>query len=130
MAIRPDINHPRANVRPSYLRLMPPAPAHDQSARFEPLPSDANLAQNIAVFEFAFGKLKHGRIADCAGFQPADIGAAEGRCRGSCERPALMVPGEVYGTTIELFPTANLFCRGHRLQLDISSGNFPHFEVN
>jgi predicted acyl esterase len=41
-----------------------------------------------------------------------------------------MVPGEVYAITIELFPIANLFCRGHRLRLDISSSNFPHFDVN
>jgi len=40
------------------------------------------------------------------------------------------VPGEVYAITIELFPVANLFCRGHRLLLDISSSNFPHFDVN
>jgi putative CocE/NonD family hydrolase len=41
-----------------------------------------------------------------------------------------MVPGEVYEITIELFPVANLFCRGHRLRLDISSSNFAHFDVN
>jgi hypothetical protein len=33
------------------------------SPRFEPLPSHANLAQNIAVFELAFGELEDGRIA-------------------------------------------------------------------
>jgi uncharacterized protein len=52
------------------------------------------------------------------------------RYRDSWESPALMVPGEVYPITIELFPTANLFRRGHRLRLDISSSNFPHFDVN
>jgi uncharacterized protein len=52
------------------------------------------------------------------------------RYRDSWERPALMTSGEVYAITIELFPVANLFCRGHRLRLDISSSNFPHFDVN
>ncbi len=52
------------------------------------------------------------------------------RYRDSWERPALMLPGEVYRIRIELFPVANLFCRGHRLRLDISSSNFPHFDVN
>jgi putative CocE/NonD family hydrolase len=52
------------------------------------------------------------------------------RYRDSWERSELMVPGEVYAITIELFPVANLFCRGHRLRLDISSSNFPHFDVN
>ena len=52
------------------------------------------------------------------------------RYRDSWEQPVLMVPGEVYAITIELFPVANLFCRRHRLRLDISSSNFPHFDVN
>ena len=52
------------------------------------------------------------------------------RYRDSWEKPALMTSGEVYAITIELFPTANLFCSGHRLRLDISSSNFPHFDVN
>ena len=39
------------------------------------------------------------------------------RYRDSWERPAPMVPGEVYAITIELFPIANLFGRGHRLRL-------------
>jgi uncharacterized protein len=52
------------------------------------------------------------------------------RYRDSWERPAPMMSGEVYAITIELFPVANLFCRGHKLRLDISSSNFPHFDVN
>jgi putative CocE/NonD family hydrolase len=52
------------------------------------------------------------------------------RYRDSWERPTMMAPGEVYAITIELFPTGNLFCRSHRLRLDISSSNFPHFDVN
>jgi putative CocE/NonD family hydrolase len=27
-------------------------------------------------------------------------------------------------------PTSNLFKKGHRIRLDISSSNFPHFDVN
>ncbi|MGE3280834.1 MAG: CocE/NonD family hydrolase, partial [Alphaproteobacteria bacterium] len=52
------------------------------------------------------------------------------RYRDSWEHPAPMTPGEVYAITIELFPIGNLFRRGHRLRLDISSSNFPHFDVN
>ena len=36
----------------------------------------------------------------------------------------------IHDTTLGPFPIANLFCRGHRLRLDISSSNFPHFDVN
>ena len=31
---------------------------------------------------------------------------------------------------IDPFPTSNLFKRGHRIRIDISSSNFPHFDVN
>jgi uncharacterized protein len=57
-------------------------------------------------------------------------GILRARYRDSWERPSLMAPGEVYAVTIELFPTGNLFAAGHRLRLDISSSNFPHFDVN
>jgi uncharacterized protein len=52
------------------------------------------------------------------------------RYRDGGERPRPMQRGETYAITIELFPLANLFCRGHRLRLDVSSSNFPHFDVN
>ena len=52
------------------------------------------------------------------------------RYRDSWEKPELMAPGQVYAITIELFPVGNLFVAGHRLRLDISSSNFPHFDVN
>ncbi|GAA1010422.1 antibiotic hydrolase [Acrocarpospora pleiomorpha] len=39
-------------------------------------------------------------------------------------------PGIVIPVTITLYPTANLFARHHRLRLDISSSNFPRFDVN
>ena len=32
--------------------------------------------------------------------------------------------------TIQLFPTSNLFVKGHRIRLDVSSSNFPRFDVN
>jgi hypothetical protein len=44
--------------------------------------------------------------------------------------PRLRTPGEVTRIRITLFPTANLFLAGHRIRLDISSSNFPKFDVN
>ena len=38
--------------------------------------------------------------------------------------------GETYAIAIELFRPSDLFTSGHRLRLDISSSNFPHFNVN
>jgi hypothetical protein len=45
-------------------------------------------------------------------------------------RPELMKPGELYEVNIHLYPTANVFVKGHRIRLDISSSNFPRFDVN
>jgi hypothetical protein len=52
------------------------------------------------------------------------------RYRQSWSDPTLMTPGEVYAIKVTAFPTSNLFKRGHRIRLDVSSSNFPHFDVN
>lgn len=52
------------------------------------------------------------------------------RYRDSWERPALLTPGQAYRIKVTAFPTANLFKRGHRIRLDVSSSNFPHFDLN
>lgn len=44
--------------------------------------------------------------------------------------PRSRTPGEITRVRITLFPTANLFQTGHRIRLDISSSNFPKFDVN
>ena len=50
--------------------------------------------------------------------------------RNSWDKPELMHSGELYQVTIELYPTSNLFVKGHRIRLDISSSNFPRLDVN
>jgi uncharacterized protein len=52
------------------------------------------------------------------------------RYRDSLEKASLMKPGQVYEVTINLYPTANLFKKGHRIRVDISSSNFPRFDIN
>jgi putative CocE/NonD family hydrolase len=52
------------------------------------------------------------------------------RYRESLDRPKPMVPGAVYPLTITLYPTSNVFKKGHRIRVDISSSNFPRFDVN
>jgi putative CocE/NonD family hydrolase len=52
------------------------------------------------------------------------------RYRDSLETPVLAKPGEVYKLTIEAGPTANVFEKGHRVLLEISSSNFPRFDRN
>ena len=50
---------------------------------------------------------------------PAGAGAAEP-----------LEAGKPYEFTIEMYPTSIVFKRGHRIRLDISSSNFPRFDVN
>lgn len=52
------------------------------------------------------------------------------RFRDGFEREKPAVPGAVYRLDFELYPTAALFARGHRLRVDVSSSNFPRFDRN
>ncbi len=52
------------------------------------------------------------------------------RYRDSWEKPAPLEPGRPVQVTIRPFATANLFKAGHRIRLDISSSNFPKYDVN
>jgi len=54
------------------------------------------------------------------------------RARGlkSEDRVEFINPGEVYEFVITLGPTSQLFRRGHRLRIDISSSNFPLYDRN
>ncbi len=52
------------------------------------------------------------------------------RYRNSREQAELMQPGEIYRVEIPMYGTSNVFGAGHRIRLDISSSNFPRFDVN
>ena len=52
------------------------------------------------------------------------------RYREGFEQEVFMEPGEVVEVTIELPPTSNLFDRGHRIRIDVSSSNFPRLDLN
>jgi putative CocE/NonD family hydrolase len=52
------------------------------------------------------------------------------RYRNSLEKPELGVPGEIYRVTVDAGVTGNVFLKGHRIRLEISSSNFPRFDRN
>lgn len=52
------------------------------------------------------------------------------RYRNSFTEPESMEPHRVYRVTVSAPATANLFAAGHRIRLDVSSSNFPRFDVN
>ena len=53
-----------------------------------------------------------------------------GRYRATRDHAVMLVPGQVYSFPIDPFPTANVFKKGHRIRVDISSSNFPRFDAN
>jgi uncharacterized protein len=63
-----------------------------------------------------------------------DLNVADGivraRYRNNLDHEELLTPGTIYEFAIETYPTALVFQRGHRIRLDISSSNFPRFDVN
>jgi len=59
-------------------------------------------------------------------------GMLRARYRGSVEGESveLLEPDEVAEYRIRCYPAANVFKRGHRLRLDVTSSSFPRFSRN
>ena len=57
-------------------------------------------------------------------------GILRARFRDSDKEERLMTPGQTYEFTIKLDPCCNVFKKGHRIRVDVSSSNFPRFDVN
>ena len=52
------------------------------------------------------------------------------RYRKGPGKAEFLKPGQAEEFTIEMYPTSLVFQRGHRIRVDISSSNFPRFDVN
>jgi putative CocE/NonD family hydrolase len=57
-------------------------------------------------------------------------GIIRARYREGMDKPRLIEPGQVQRYEIDLGVTSNLFKRGHRIRVEISSSNFPRFDRN
>ena len=57
-------------------------------------------------------------------------GILRARFRNGYESEELLEPGRVEQYRIQLYPTSNVFLKGHRIRVDISSSNFPRFSRN
>ena len=71
--------------------------------------------------------------ADFPGGLDLNIGDSIVRARyrnGPVAEAQMLERGKPYELTIEIYPISILFPRGHRIRLDISSSNFPRFDVN
>lgn len=57
-------------------------------------------------------------------------GIVRARYRQGTQQAVAITPGEVLEYTIDLWATSNVFKRGHRIRLEISSSNYPRFDRN
>ena len=57
-------------------------------------------------------------------------GIIRARFRESFAHEKMLAPGETTEFTIDMWSTSNLFQKGHRIRLEISSSNFPRFDRN
>ncbi|MGD1101638.1 MAG: CocE/NonD family hydrolase [Terriglobia bacterium] len=57
-------------------------------------------------------------------------GILRARYRISPEKAEFMNPGEIYKLTLDLVATSSVFLKGHKLRVEISSSNFPHYDRN
>ncbi len=57
-------------------------------------------------------------------------GILRARFRDSFTDPHLLEPAKIYECEIDLSVTGNVFLKGHRIRLEVSSSNFPRFDRN
>ena len=57
-------------------------------------------------------------------------GILRARYRESTSAAKPIVPGKVYEYKIDLWSTSNVFLKGHRIRIEVSSSNFPRFDRN
>ena len=52
------------------------------------------------------------------------------RYRASLEHTSLITSGHTYKYVFNIWPTSNVFLAGHKIRLEVSSSNFPHYDRN
>ena len=57
-------------------------------------------------------------------------GILRARYRESRSVAKALVPGTIYHLTIDMWSTSNVFLKGHRIRVEVSSSNFPRFDRN
>jgi putative CocE/NonD family hydrolase len=66
----------------------------------------------------------------CGFAQQIACGIIRARYRGSRREARMITPGRIHGYSIDMWSSSNLFLKGHRIRLEISSSNFPQFDRN
>jgi putative CocE/NonD family hydrolase len=61
---------------------------------------------------------------------PVSEGILRARFHQGLDKVSLLTPGQTYAFDIEMTGTANVFQKGHRIRIDVTSSNFPQFDRN
>jgi uncharacterized protein len=103
----------------------------------EPLMQDLDVAGPLRLILYASSSAPDtdfvGRLSDVFPDGRAiqlQSGILRARYRDRHGEPALLEPGRIFRLEIDLWATANRFRAGHRLRVDISSADFPHYDRN
>jgi putative CocE/NonD family hydrolase len=103
----------------------------------EPLKEDLMVVGPVKVILYAASSANDtdftGKLVDVHLNDMARIlccGIVRARYRKSYEKPSLIEPGKIYKYEIDLWATGNMFKKGHRIRVEISSSHFPYFIPN
>ncbi|MFC3051864.1 CocE/NonD family hydrolase [Kordiimonas pumila] len=142
-----DPNNPVPTLGGNLMFKTTPAGPYDQAALEErkdilvyttgPLEADTEVTGPIEVTLYAASSALDTDFTaklvdvhpDGKAYNLAD-GIIRARHRESFKSEKLLTPGKVYEYTIDLWATSNLFKKGHKIRVDISSSNFPRFDRN
>jgi len=102
-----------------------------------PLAADLEVTGNIQLTLFASSTAPDtdftGKLVDVfPDGQARNLtdGILRARYRNSLSKSEMLTPGEITKFKIDLGVTSNLFRKGHRIRIEISSSNFPRFDRN
>ncbi|MBV8891390.1 MAG: CocE/NonD family hydrolase, partial [Acidobacteria bacterium] len=74
-----------------------------------------------------------GKLVDVHADGYAEIlveGIIRGRYWKTFRQQNLLVPNNVYEFYVDLWSTSNMFLKGHRIRIEVSSSNFPKYDRN
>jgi hypothetical protein len=103
----------------------------------EPLEKDVNVAGPVTLELYASSTVVDtdftAKLVDVSpdGFvRNVTEGILRVSYRDSNTTPKPIVPGKIYKLKIDMSATSNVFLKGHKIRLEISSSNFPRFDRN
>ncbi len=101
------------------------------------LKEDVEVTGDIQVFLFAASTARDTDFtAKLVDVLPSGLarnltdGILRARYRSSLGKEDLLKPGQTYKLAIDAGVTSNVFLKGHRIRIEISSSNFPRFDRN